>query len=176
MDKIVRNLVLCVLALLPAFGNAQGVSWNKKNDGFKLPKITVTKSGPYVGIQRGKYNLLEFGIEGQYKRVKLIKPITHSLHMGFNYNFFKNVLGYDAGYWVKFGRLNLTYGCNFAYRTDFDVSRVGIVPVLGYKFWQLHLQTGIHLLTRATPEFPTNVLFVSLRFVMINHRDVDISK
>ncbi|MBU2020327.1 MAG: hypothetical protein KJ941_11835 [Bacteroidetes bacterium] len=170
--KIFVVLISCFLV-----GTVQGQdSFWKRDKKFELPKITVTKSGPYIGLQRGKFNVLEFGLEGQYKKVKLIKPVTHALHMGFNYNFYKNVLGYDVGYWFKLGRVNLTYGVNFVYRTDFDQSRIGVIPVVGYKFWQLHLQTGMHIMTRATPTFPTNILFVSLRFVIINQRDVDIKK
>lgn len=140
----------------------------------KLKKeIKVRKSGAYIGIQSGQYTVLELGGEFQWKKVKLIKPITNSVHGGFNYNFKYNVLGYDAGYWFKTGRLNLTYGANIIFRTDFTYSKIGFAPVIGFKFTQLHLQTGYHFLTPATHVIPTNTFFVSLRFVMINNRKVD---
>jgi len=149
--------------------NASAMKW-------ELPKITVTKSGPYLGLQKGLYNVLEFGMEGQYKRVKLVKPVTHAGHMGFNFNFKRNVLGYDVGYWFKVGRLNLTYGANLVYRSNFTENRLGFAPVIGYKIWQLHLQTGYHFLGKLPDDFETNTLFISLRFVLINSRHVDIDR
>ncbi|MFN6013980.1 MAG: hypothetical protein ACK47F_04755, partial [Flavobacteriales bacterium] len=77
-----------------------------------LMDIKVRKSGPYVGIQRGKYTILELGAEMQWKQVKLKQAVTQALHTGFNYNFKYNVLGYDFGYWIKPSRLGLTYGGN----------------------------------------------------------------
>jgi hypothetical protein len=143
---------------------------------LELPTITVIKSGPYFGLQKGLYNVLEFGMEGQYKRVKFVKPVTHAGHMGFNYNFKRNVLGYDVGYWFKLGRLNLTYGANLVYRSNFTQNRLGFAPVIGYKIWQFHLQTGYHFIGNVPDDFETNRLFISLRFVMINSRDIDIER
>ena len=167
---------LLFLLSLKFFGFSQGNFWKKGgNNKWELPEVSTTKSGPYLGLQRGAYNVMEFGIEGQFKKIKLIKPVTHAFHMGFNYNFFRNVLGYDAGYWFKAGRLNLTYGLSFAYRTNFDQYRLGLIPAIGFKFTQLHLQTGVHLLTKVDPFFPTNTFFISLRFVLINNRDIKVN-
>ena len=138
--------------------------------------ITIRKSGPYLGIQRGKYTILELGGEMQWKQVKLKSPLTHAVHTGFNYNFKYNVLGYDLGYWVKPSRLGLTYGGNLVLRTDFNENRVGLAPVLGYKLFGFHLQTGYHFLSRAASFTETNGFFVSLRFVLINNRDVDVDR
>lgn len=178
---ISKGVVIFVLSISSSF--AQQIDWNTPRfssfspiSEFKLPKITVLKSGPYVGIQRGRFNVLEFGMEAQYKKVKLVKPITHAAHMGFNYNFRYNILGYDVGYWFKMGRLDLTYGLNFVFRSDFTSHRAGIAPVLGFKFWQLHLQTGVHILSRTDAPFETNTLFISLRYVFINNRNVQLKK
>lgn len=138
--------------------------------------IKIRKSGPYLGIQRGKYTILELGGEMQWKQVKLKSPVTHAVHTGFNYNFKYNVLGYDLGYWVKPSRLGLTYGGNLVLRTDFNENRVGFAPVLGYKLFGFHLQTGYHFLSRASYFTETNGFFVSLRFVLINNRDVDVDR
>lgn len=141
-----------------------------------LMDIKVRKSGPYFGIQRGKYTILELGGEMQWKQVKLKSPVTHAVHTGFNYNFKYNVLGYDLGYWVKPSRLGLTYGGNLVLRTDFDENRLGFAPVLGYKLFGFHLQTGYHFLSRSYTFTETNGFFVSLRFVLINNRDVDVDR
>lgn len=143
---------------------------------FNIKKVNVTKSGPYIGVQRGEYMALEIGGEKQWKRVTWKKPKTHALRLGANYNFLENVLGYDVGYWFKLGRLDLTYGANIVCRTDFDHYRFGIAPVIGYKLQQFHLQTGYHFLTDSQYIFPTNTLFVSLRYVLINESKWNVTK
>lgn len=142
----------------------------------KWMEISVRKSGPYIGVQRGKYWVGEAGAEMQFKKLKLVKPVTHGIHMGFNYNFTQNVLGYDVGYWVKFGRLNLTYGGNLVLRTNFSETRYGVAPVVGFKLSQFHLQTGVHLLTPSTSFKETNTFFIAVRFVLINKRDWDVDR
>lgn len=138
--------------------------------------VKVRKYGPYIGLQRGKYTVVEFGGEFQWKKVKIKKPITHAVHTGFNYNFKYNVLGYDAGYWIRPSRIGLTYGANLVFRTDFDASSVGLAPVIGYKFWLLHLQTGYHFLSRPANDFETNKFFVSLRIGIINDRKIKVDR
>lgn len=139
----------------------------------KLFDITVKKSGPYFGVQRGKCAVAELGGEFQWKHVKFADFKSQAVHMGFNYNFKYNVLGYDVGYWIKPSRIGLTYGGNLVLRTDFTETCVGFSPVLGYKLFGFHLQTGYHFLTRFASYMETNTFFISLRFVLINHRDVD---
>jgi hypothetical protein len=139
----------------------------------RLIDIEITKTGPYFGIQRGKYTVLEIGVERQWKKIRIRQPIIHAAHAGFNYNFKYNMLGYDMGYWYKPNRIGLTYGGNLFFRTNFDNTRVGIAPVVGFKFSLLHLQTGYHFMTRLPDNFETNKFFISLRIGIINDRDVD---
>lgn len=75
------------------------------------------------------------------------------------------------GYWVKPNRIGLTYGANIVFRTDFNDNRVGLAPVLGFKFYMFHLQTGYHFLSGRDLNFPTNTFFISLRIGWINDRD-----
>jgi hypothetical protein len=169
-----NNTFLTILfLLLLASSFAQNLS-----AGFKFPSydIDIHKFGPYIGIQRGKFSSIEFGAEYQFKEVKLIRPITQAAHFGFNYNLYKNVLGYDLGYWIKQGRLNLSYGANIIYRTDYNKGYIGIAPVLGYKLAQFHLQTGINLLPVSAYNLAINKFFMSLRFVLIQHRNMTIEK
>ena len=142
----------------------------------RIPKINMTKSGPYLGIQQGKQMILELGGERQWKQVKLVKPNTQAASIGGNYNFRYNVIGFDLGYWFKRGRLDFTYGARVVYRSDFESNSFGIAPVVGYKILQFHLQAGYHFLTKPKYQFETNTLFVSLRFVLINNRDLDIKR
>ncbi|MEN8929452.1 MAG: hypothetical protein ABF242_03155 [Flavobacteriales bacterium] len=137
----------------------------------KKPLVRIFKSGPYLGLQRGKFTNLEIGYELQRKGVKLIKPTTHALNAGFDYNLFENVLGFSVGYWQKKGRLNLTYGANLVYKTDFDNTKFGIAPTLGFKLSIAHLQVGANILSKSNNFENTNLFFVSLRVVFINNRN-----
>jgi hypothetical protein len=143
---------------------------------FPKYEVSIHKFGPYVGYQTGAYNKFEFGEEFQWKRVKFIHPHTNALHAGVNYDFKQNVLGYEIGYWNKTGRLNLTYGINSSYQTNFTSDLFSISPVVGFKLSQLHLQTGYNFTTRNTTLIPTNSFFISLRFVFIQKWDVQIDK
>lgn len=138
-----------------------------------LLKVSVTKTGPYFGLQRGKFTVLEIGGERQWKKISLKDPHIHAVHTGFNYNFKHNILGYDAGYWYKPNHIGLTFGGNLVFRTNFDRSLFGIAPVVGFKFWLLHLQTGYHILPKIPANFETNTLFVSLKIGVVNDRDFD---
>lgn len=145
-------------------------------DKGKLFDISLKKTGPYFSLQRGRYTVPEIGVERQWKQIKIKTAKTHSFHMGFNYNFKYNVLGYDIGYWIKPSRIGLTYGLNLVMRTDFDETRVGFAPVIGYKLFGFHLQTGYNFLTRPIDFTQTNTFFISLRFTLINDRDVDVDR
>lgn len=139
-------------------------------------ELKVMKYGPYIGLQRGSYTFLEFGGEMQWKKIRLKKPINHAIHTGFNYNFKHNVLGYDLGYWIRPHRLGLTYGGNVFYKTNFTTDRWGVSPVLGYKFWIMHLQTGYHFMSRPKSVFELNKFFISLRIGIISDRDIKLKR
>ncbi len=139
-------------------------------------KINLHKFGPYIGFQRGAYTSIEFGAEYQLKKIAWLQHTTQAVHFGFNYNLFHNVLGYDLGYWMKRGRFNLSYGGNLIYRTDYTRSTLGFTPIIGFKFSQLHLQTGYNFLMTATPPKAVNGFFISLRFVFIQNTNLDIDK
>lgn len=138
-------------------------------------EVNVKKTGPYLGLQQGKYMFLEIGAERIWKKLRLKKPFSQAVHMGFNYNVKHNVLGYDVGYWCRPHRFGLTYGANLFFRTDFDRGKIGVAPVLGYKVWFVHIQTGYNFMPRPS-EFETNTFFISLRASIINDRDVDIKR
>lgn len=183
--KIRQYLLLICLACMMQGGFAQTASFYdseflqlRQTMPIKLPQYRVRfqKYGPYLGVQRGAYTIAELGVEKQFKRVKLVRPVTHAFHTGFNYNFKYNVLGYDFGYWFQVGRLDLTYGANAYMRTDFNETRFGLGPVVGFKLFQFHLQTGYHFLTPATHFEETNAFFISLRLVLVNNRKLDIER
>lgn len=164
------NLLLLFCFLLSLTLTAQYTASEKRQFDLSDIELDVDKFGPYIGLQQGKFSSIEFGVEFQHKNIKLIKPTTHSLHAGFNYNFSNNLLGYDLGYWYTAGRVNLTYGVNAIFRTDYTINAIGIAPVVGYKLGQLHMQTGYNFLNR-TSAFPCNTFFMTLRFVIVKHRN-----
>jgi hypothetical protein len=174
---------LLILALCFSLIGQTQLSFQENPDPFqsmlkpiKWPELKIWRAGPYFGLQKGLYQVAEFGMEGQYKKIKLKKPYTHALHAGFNYNFLRQVLGFDIGYWGKVGRLDMTYGLNFVYRSDFNQAKAGLAPVVGFKLWQFHLQAGYHVMGNRTYDMETNRLFISLRLVLINRRKIKLDK
>ena len=153
--------LICIFLFSPTISEAQ------KN---ARSSINLVKTGPYIGLQRGRHSVLELGIERQWKKLKLKNSKSNAIHTGFNYNFFENVLGYDIGFWHKEGFLGFTLGGTFSFRSDFNETRVGFSPTIGYKIWGLHLQTGYFFLTKSANFNNTNTLFVSLRYVVVNDR------
>ena len=136
-------------------------------------RIDIVKNGPYFGLQKGKFIVVGIGGERQWKDLQFRKPKTHALNIGFNYDFSNNVLGYDLGYWYKPSNIGLTYGAALLLRSDFTNTKLGFAPVIGYKIWQLHVQTGYQFLLKTkSTSFETNTLFISLRFVLINNTKI----
>lgn len=142
--------------------------------GFKKdPLVKITKSGPYIGLQYGKYKNLELGYELQRKAVKLVKPTTHALNIGADFNLNQGILGFNLGYYQKEGRIDFTYGASLLYRTDFEHTRFGVSPFIGYKLYGFHLQAGVNLLTPNENFTNNNIIYASMRFVVIKNRSYD---
>ena len=149
------------------------ISHAQKKGLLEKKKIDIVKNGPYFGLQKGKFIVVGIGGERQWKDLQFRKPKTHALNIGFNYDFSNNVLGYDLGYWYKPSNIGLTYGASLLLRTDFTNTKIGFAPVLGYKIWQFHIQTGYQFLSKArTNLFTTNTLFIDIRFVLINNTKI----
>ena len=93
----ILKFFLCILFTQQL--SAQGILDRKE------PK-KVVKSGPYIGIQSGRFYAGEIGIERQWKRSdKFLQSTTNALHMGVNYSYdfanFNPILGYDFGFFTK---------------------------------------------------------------------------
>ena len=78
--KKISTALICIFLFFPTILDAQ------KN---ARPSINVLKTGPYIGIQRGRYSVLELGVERQWKKLKIKNSKTNALHTGFNYNLFE---------------------------------------------------------------------------------------
>ncbi len=163
-----RNIIL-ISSLLIAVA-----SFSQKKKGFELPesKLKMRKSGPLLGVEKGKYFNINLGAEIQVKQLKLVKPQTHAASFLLEYNFKQQTMGSQLGYWFKVGRLNLTYGARASWTTDFNNRhRFGISPCIGYKFAQAHFQLGAHIRTKDDPFVNVNNFYASLRWVFIQNRD-----
>ena len=142
----------------------------QRSDKKPLLDPSVRKLGPYFGLQQGRFLVGEIGMEAQFKDIRLLKPKTHGLHAGLEYNIPNNALGANAGYWHKPSRLDLTNGFDVVLRSNFEARRYGISPVIGYKIFGLHLRAGFMFLTPSKIFTETNQLFINARFIIVNNR------
>lgn len=168
--KIVVFGFLCVFLSSTLFANP---------DSLYDPKKRTLKSGPYFGLQSGRFYALEYGWELQRKtREDLVHSNTTAIHHGFNASFdfsrLNPILGYDIGFWSRTGNFDLTYGLSAAVRTDLKQLRFGVCPSVGIKVWQLHVQTGMYVLAPFyaldNTTFNSNTFFISARFLLVRHK------
>lgn len=163
MKRLFSKYIQLILVLFLALN-----AWSQKKKPLLDP--SVRKIGPYFGLQQGKYTVGEIGMEAQFKDIRLKKPKTHALHAGLEYNIPNNALGFNAGYWHKPSRVDLTYGFDVALRSNFKAERYGISPVIGYKLFGLHVRVGYMFLTPSKIFTGTNKLFINARFTIVNNR------
>ena len=127
-------------------------------------KLFQRNYGAIIGLQRGKATSFEFGAEAHWRKLSLKKPHITGATANIEYDFSDHVIGYKAGMWMKRGRVNLTYGANLVYFTDFDgKSRYGIGPSVGFRLLGLHLVNGVNFLA-GDKELKANTLYISLRY------------
>lgn len=146
-----------LFSILPFF------AFSQKHSRFDFSKI---QNGPYLGLQQGRNVVLELGFEKRIKDVKWKKPNTHAFNIGGNYDYRSNVLGIDAGYWFRPGRISFTFGAQVAVRSNFDQAMIGLTPTIGYKIWLIHANAGYYLYPNPIPGVITNNLFLQLRLVL----------
>ncbi len=123
-----------------------------------------------IGLQKGKYTSIELGGEAHWRKISFNKPRIIGATANMEYNFEENIIGYKAGMWMKRGRINLTYGANVSYFTNFNNGhRFGFGPSVGFRLLGLHLVNGINILTKDKTEagekpIEVNSLYLSLRY------------
>ena len=175
-----RTLVCCLLVLVALPARAQMEEYTFTDAGpFSGPspaavvpprKLFQRNTGMVLGWQRGRYSFIELGVEAHWRKISLVKPHIIGATANMEYNFGNNVLGYKAGAWMKRGRINLTYGANVGYFTNFkDGHRFGVGPSVGFRLLGFHLMNGINFLTpdkSAATEHPVavNSLYMTLRY------------
>ena len=161
--------------------NATAIKIEEVPDAYesRLPlfarKLYQRNTGMILGLQKGKYTNLELGGEAHWRKISLLKPYIYGATANLEYNFEENVLGYKAGLWMKRGRINLTYGANVNYYTDFnDGNRFGFGPSIGFRLFGLHLVNGYTFFTgsgksNAETSVAANPLYMSLRYYFPVH-------
>ncbi|MEO6289629.1 MAG: hypothetical protein ABIO76_06905 [Ginsengibacter sp.] len=136
-------------------------------------KLFQRNTGMILGLQRGKFTSIELGGEAHWRKISLFKPHIIGATANMEYNFENNILGYQAGVWMKRGRINLTYGANVSYFTGFNNGQCfGIGPSIGFRLFGLHLVNGYNFLSqqnksedeKPSPLLPVNTLYMSLRY------------
>ncbi|MFM7758687.1 MAG: hypothetical protein ACKO6J_07130 [Crocinitomicaceae bacterium] len=145
---------------------------------------TVIRTGPYIGIQAGRYYTLEAGMERQWKKGKWKNSTTMAIHGGANaaigleQQSLKTIIGFDMGTWYKSGTFGFTYGIAGNLRADLHENYMaGLTPSIGFKVLQLHLSTGYQILTPISGvRFPVTTLFLGARYVFVTDKEVKSKK
>ena len=128
-------------------------------------KLLQRNWGAIVGIQRGKGTALELGAEAHWRKLSLSNSKIVGATTNLEYNFSDHVIGYKAGAWMKRGRVNLTYGGNLVYFSDFDGrQRYGVGPSVGFRLAGFHLVNGLNILAGDKEMEGANTLYMSLRY------------
>ena len=181
MQTPVIKIISCLLLVLLALSARAQIEENAHTTAFTSPdlspalaapprKLFQRNTGMILGWQRGRYSAIELGVEAHWRKISLAKPHIIGASGNMEYNFGNNVLGYKAGVWMKRGRINLTYGANFSYFTNFkEGHRFGAGPSVGFRLLGFHLINGFNILTAdkfANSENPVaaNSLYVTLRY------------
>ena len=178
MQNLVFKIFVCHLlmqAALPAQAQIEASHFTDIDPFSTVASIPPRKlfqrnTGMILGFQRGRYTAIEMGVEAHWRKISLLKPHIIGATLNMEYNFANNVLGYKAGAWMKRGRINLTYGANVSYFTNFkDGHRFGVGPSVGFRLLGFHLINGFNFLTadkEAATKNPVaaNSLYIALRY------------
>ena len=170
--KLFLLLAFC-MGFLPLVCLGESLMDNYPSFGLKDASIITKKRGVYIGYERGLYDVLQFGMELQRKKMAIKEINTNALCFGFGYNLKYNILDYSISYWHKQGTFGLTYGADVIFLTDFKKSNFGIAPVFGFRFSGFHLQTGYKFLSKAKTDVESNNFFIRLRFTIHKKTDRD---
>jgi hypothetical protein len=166
-SKTFRLLFLMVILFV---ASQYSYSQVYKDAVYRIKKVgirTIT-FGPYLEAEKGKYFLLEIGLETQIKKLNLDASKAHGVSFGLNYDFKSDNFGFDLAYWMRPKIIGFTFGGNLGFRSDLSsTSSFGIAPTIGYKFWMLHAQAGFYLWTVKPSIMNTNSVFVALKFAPV---------
>lgn len=133
-------------------------------------KLHQRNYGMILGLQRGASTAIELGGEMHWRKISLRKPVITGASANLEYSFGNHVIGYKAGIWRKQGRVNLTYGANIAYFTDFEGKhKYGGGPAVGFRLAGFHFINGYNFLGGDKDLKEVNTLYVTLRYYFPLH-------
>lgn len=170
--------IFCLLFIFfqPVFLNAQ-LAWKptilSQKDSYKKivdaspskRKLYQRNHGAILGLQRGAVSAIELGAEAHWRKLSLTNPTIVGATANLGYNFGHHTIGYQAGMWMKRGRVNLTYGGNLVYYSDFNgLHRYGIGPAVGFRLAGFHLINGYNFLAGDKELEGANTLYITLRY------------
>ena len=128
-------------------------------------KLLQRNHGAILGLQRGGVTAIEIGAEAHWRKLSLSNPTIIGATANLGYNFGKHVIGYQAGMWMKRGRVNLTYGGNLVYYSNFKgLHRYGLGPAVGFRLAGFHLINGYNFMAGDKELEGANTLYVTLRY------------
>lgn len=132
-------------------------------------KLRQRNHGVIIGVQRGRSTAIELGGEAHWRKISFKKPHIIGATGNLEYDFSQHMVGYKAGMWMKRGRVNLTYGGNVGYYTDFKGKNIYAAgPAVGFRLLGLHLINGYNFLAGDTETEKSgtgvNKLYMSLRY------------
>ena len=133
-------------------------------------KLYQRNTGMIIGLQRGKYTSLELGGEAHWRKISLLTPHIIGATANLSYNPGRNVLGYHTGVWMKRGHINLTYGADVNYFTDFNNRQaIAVGPSVGFRFFGFDLVNGFNFVSSTSGKtteapLPVNHLYMSIRY------------
>src|SRR5215213_8761459 len=168
-----KKLLFLLIAFFPFYLYAQFITQpgngflfaNSFSSGTSKKKLYQHNYGAIVGMQRGAVTSIELGAEAHWRKLSLFHPRIIGATANFNYNFGHHTIGYQAGMWMKHGRVNLTYGANFLYYSDFNgLNRYGIGPAVGFRLAGFHLINGYNFLAGDKKLEGANNLYITLRY------------
>ena len=168
--QFTMKIALCLFLLVASFfAHAQFLFTNHQTfSNTHTPparKLYQRNSGAIIGLQRGAITSFEMGAEMHWRKLAFRKPKITGATANIEYNFGHHVLGYKAGVWRKAGRVNLTYGGNLVYYTDFNgQERYGLGPAVGFRLAGFHLTNGYNILFGDKEFKDVNTLYMSLRY------------
>src|SRR5688572_2499414 len=161
-------LPLALLAQLVWARSTAPESHSYKTDLNSVPfnkKLFQNNRGAIIGVQRGAVTAIEIGAEAHWRKLSLSNPRIIGATANLGYNFGKHVIGYRAGMWMKHGRVNLTYGGNLIYYSNFKgLDRYGAGPAVGFRFAGFHFINGYNFLAGDKELEGANTLYVTLRY------------
>lgn len=152
---------LLILLLLSSFSAFAQWPFNKEEKEKKdRLKLYQNSRGIILGYERGSTDMIRFGYQYNWKKVRLQKPVIRAAEGYLELAPFTGVLGGKLAYWQRIGRLKFTYGAQAGAVTDFSESSLSLGPTLGFRLLSFHGQLGYNILSNEAVE--ANRLFVSI--------------